>query len=260
MIAKLIAVAPDRMEALRRLARSLDQSTIIGPRTNAAFLKALVKHPEVTGADIDTNLIARKMPELTASSLDSQGIRCGLLHLLAREAHSTDGTPLPWQSTDAFQLGGTRSVRRAVDVDGRRIDVKFAWEGTALTISAYELDKAPQQADEARLHITSSGPFVYVLHGLRQTRLSWTAEQSMKLDATDDGGAVRAPINGRLAKVFVEQGAMIKAGERIAVVEAMKMEHVLHAPINGSVSRLVVQEGQQVAEGAMIAHIEPAAE
>ena len=65
--------------------------------------------------------------------------------------------------------------------------------------------------------------------------------------------AVRAPIIGRVAKVFVAPGDVVAKGDRIAVVEAMKMEHVLHAPRSGRIDKLAVREGEQVALGALIA-------
>jgi 3-methylcrotonyl-CoA carboxylase alpha subunit len=64
---------------------------------------------------------------------------------------------------------------------------------------------------------------------------------------------VRAPIIGRVAKVFVRKGDKVGKGDRIAVVEAMKMEHVLHAPRDGVVARVAVKEGEQVVQGTLIA-------
>ena len=79
-------------------------------------------------------------------------------------------------------------------------------------------------------------------------------------DASDieDGaatGAVKAPINGRVAKLFVAAGATVAKGDKIAVVEAMKMEHVITAAIAGTVDKVAVSEGAQVTQGALLAHI-----
>ncbi len=61
------------------------------------------------------------------------------------------------------------------------------------------------------------------------------------------------PIIGRVAKVFVRKGEAVAKGDRIAVVEAMKMEHVLHAPRDGVIETVAAKEGEQVALGALIA-------
>ena len=71
-----------------------------------------------------------------------------------------------------------------------------------------------------------------------------------------DGCSVRAPIIGRVAKVFVKAGDTVAKGDRIAVVEAMKMEHVLHAARAGKVAKVAVAENQQVTQGALVAALE----
>ena len=68
-----------------------------------------------------------------------------------------------------------------------------------------------------------------------------------------DGASMRAPIIGRVAKLFVKAGEVVAKGDRIAVVEAMKMEHVLHATRAGRIAKLAVREGDQVTQGALIA-------
>ena len=68
-----------------------------------------------------------------------------------------------------------------------------------------------------------------------------------------DGSTVRAPIIGRVAKVFVKAGDKVAKGDRIAVVEAMKMEHVLHAARDGVIEKVAAKEGDQVVTGALIA-------
>jgi 3-methylcrotonyl-CoA carboxylase alpha subunit len=76
--------------------------------------------------------------------------------------------------------------------------------------------------------------------------------------AVDDGHAgdhVRAPINGKVARIFVTEGQAISKGDRIAVVEAMKMEHVLHAARDGTIARVAAAEGAQVNQGALIASL-----
>jgi 3-methylcrotonyl-CoA carboxylase alpha subunit len=57
---------------------------------------------------------------------------------------------------------------------------------------------------------------------------------------------------------LVEQGARVTRGQRLAIIEAMKMEHTLTAPIDGTVSELTVAADAQVAEGAKVMVIEPA--
>ena len=75
--------------------------------------------------------------------------------------------------------------------------------------------------------------------------------------ADEGDGGVRAPMNGRIAALFVEEGDRVEAGQRLAVVEAMKMEHALTAPFAGVVADLVGNVGDQVEMGERIMRIAP---
>jgi 3-methylcrotonyl-CoA carboxylase alpha subunit len=94
-----------------------------------------------------------------------------------------------------------------------------------------------------------------VLHDMRQTEVAWPAFDLEAVEEDNGGTRIRAPINGRLVKVFASAGAEVARGERIAVVEAMKMEHVLSAPRAGKIARLSATEGQQVTQGTVIAEL-----
>src|SRR5262249_2611635 len=94
---------------------------------------------------------------------------------------------------------------------------------------------------------------IYVLHDMRQTVLAWPTYEADAVDEASDRASIRAPIIGRVAKVLVKAGQAVAKGDRIAIVEAVKMEHVLHAPRDGVVAKVVVAEGQQVEQGMLIA-------
>jgi len=76
------------------------------------------------------------------------------------------------------------------------------------------------------------------------------------VDHLDSGGLVLAPMHGKVLAVLVEPGASVAKGQRVAVIEAMKMEHALLAPIDGIVSEISVAPGGQVAEGAKVMSVE----
>jgi 3-methylcrotonyl-CoA carboxylase alpha subunit len=92
----------------------------------------------------------------------------------------------------------------------------------------------------------------YVVSNLLQACLSWPTYDPSSVDGGADGSAIRAPINGKVARVFVAEGEAVEKGARIAVVEAMKMEHVLHAAKSGTIAKIAAREGQQVTQGTVI--------
>ena len=111
------------------------------------------------------------------------------------------------------------------------------------------------ELEARRLHVIGDGDPLYVLYDMRQIELAWPTYDASAIEDDGDGSSIRAPIIGRVAKVFVTKGDGVAKGDRIAVVEAMKMEHVLHAARDGRIDKLAVKEGQQVTQGALIASL-----
>ena len=97
---------------------------------------------------------------------------------------------------------------------------------------------------------------VLVLREGRQTRVALFDPASVDLEHLDAGGLVKAPMHGKVVALFVSAGERVEKGQRLAIVEAMKMEHPLTAPIAGSVGEIAAGPGDQVAEGARILVIE----
>jgi 3-methylcrotonyl-CoA carboxylase alpha subunit len=286
LLAKLIAWGPDRTTAIGRLAGALEHTAVAGPRTNTAFLHALLHQPAFVAGRMDTGLIDREIEGLASAVPDPVAIAWGVAQML-RHAHA-DGrrrawgeAPSPWDADDGFQLGPPRSQRLAVLADQVPTVVEVVWGPAGPSVHLPESDgpaahshpnaikmvwgprepsvrlPGPDGVDATWFRLTcNSAPPYYVLHGMRQTELDWPSWEADALDAAGDGSSIRAPIVGRVARVLVAAGAAVAKGDRIAIVEAMKMEHVLHAARAGVVATVAVREGDQVTEGALIAALQ----
>jgi 3-methylcrotonyl-CoA carboxylase alpha subunit len=215
---------------------------------------------------MDTGLIGRELEALTAAAPSPQAIIYGVTQMLwlAREAVEDlrrarvqgEGLP-PWNAHDGFELGGPRRQQLTVLADGVPTRMEVAWGAAGPVVRLAEVD--PPYPPVAALQMAGGPNPLYVLHDMRQTELAWPAYEAGAIDAAADGGSIRAPIIGRVAKVLVRPGDTVAKGDRIAVIEAMKMEHVLHALRDGVVDKVAVAEGQQVGQGALIAALaEPA--
>jgi 3-methylcrotonyl-CoA carboxylase alpha subunit len=253
MIAKLIAHGADRPQAIARLSHALEETVVAGPKTNAAFLHALITLAAFRRGEMDTGLIGRELSLLAPAGFDARAVGAGVAHLLLNGTHRTArDAGSPWSMQDAFQLGGTRRQRRTVLVDGVATEVEVQWTNRGPNVSLGG-NLPPSPVEEPRtLRVVGDSQPVYVLCDMRQTVLDWPTFDAGGGEDAGDGAAVRAPIIGRVAKVFVAQGDTVAKGDRIAVVEAMKMEHVLHASRAGRIDRLAVKEGDQVTLGALI--------
>jgi 3-methylcrotonyl-CoA carboxylase alpha subunit len=254
MIAKLIAHGADRPQAIARLSQGLEGTLVAGPKTNAAFLHALITHPAFRRGEMDTGLIGRELPTLAPVRFDAHAVGSGVAQMLLNEIKRTArDAASPWSMQDAFQLGSARRQRRTVLVDGVATEVEVRWTNSGPNVSPVG-NHPPSPAEvPSTLHVVGDGHPVFVLCDMRQAVLDWPTYDAGNSEDAGDGTAVRAPIIGRVAKVFVAQGDAVAKGDRIAVVEAMKMEHVLHAPRAGRIDKLAVREGDQVTLGALIA-------
>jgi 3-methylcrotonyl-CoA carboxylase alpha subunit len=261
MIAKLIASGPDRETAIASLARALEETVVAGPKTNASFLHALAVHPVFRSGHMDTGLIGRELGSLAPAVSDPEAIAFGVMHMLwhahddvhqARPPACNEGYS-PWGAQDGFQLGIPRRQIVSVLTDGKPTKVEVLWGEAGPHVSVVGAPRSVARGAQMRV-VGESNP-VYVIHAMHQVKLAWPAFEIGAEEDAGDGSTVRAPIIGRVAKIFVKAGDAVAKGDRIAVVEAMKMEHVLHAARAGKIAKLAVTEGQQVTQGALIASL-----
>jgi 3-methylcrotonyl-CoA carboxylase alpha subunit len=262
MIAKLIAARKDRKAALASLATGLADLVVAGPRTNARFLRNLLVDADVAAGRMDTGLIARKLGALADSTVHAGAVIRGVEHLLRGEPQASASQQRdPWARGDAFQLGGARTVPFPVSIAGVERQVAATWDrvhdGTGdIAIALPMWDGLVSGAATGHVVVRSDGPGrVLVLDDLVQVEIGWPEHGTSGEGDGHGGDAVRAPINGKVAKVFVREGQAVAKGERIAVVEAMKMEHVLHVGRDGTIAKIAVKEGQQVNQGALVAEL-----
>jgi 3-methylcrotonyl-CoA carboxylase alpha subunit len=257
MIAKVIAHGPDRDQALDRLAQALAGTVVAGPKTNVAFLKALCEAEGFRSGPFDTGFIERHLDALGAvpREPDPDAVAAGALYLLEREnerirresAARIDDRVGPWGQSDSFQLLGRRVTGLPVSVDGHPATVQVLWDAEGPSI-----ESASGPAPDQDFVVVEAEDTVIVLGGGRQTRISLQDPSAVDLEHLDEGGTVRAPMHGKLVAVFVEAGERVTKGQRLAVVEAMKMEHALVAPADAEVIEIAAAPGTQVEEGARL--------
>jgi len=265
MIAKLVARGPTRQAALDRLEDALFRRTLIlGPRTNVAFLAALCQAPEFREGHVDTGYIDRNLAVLGAvpHAPDRAAAAVGVERLIEKLAAETSpgavpededsAAQSPWAACDGFQLGGLRILGIPIVVDGEGAEamVTYGKDGPRVTIGGVEPAR-----DAAALALTEDE--AYVLRRGRQTRVRLKDFSAASAAAEAGDGMIKAPMHGRVLQLFVAVGESVASGQRLAIIEAMKMEHTLHAPFAGVVRSVAVGAGTQVVEGGEIMLIEP---
>jgi 3-methylcrotonyl-CoA carboxylase alpha subunit len=247
MIAKVIVHGATRAEALAGLLSALDDAVIIGPKTNLAFLRGLMRSREFAAGTIDTGFIDANLGRVGAQPhpANRKAVHAAARLLLDRrdETKASRLDPFdPWRVADSFELVGSRRLGLDITVDGVPMRVHLI---DGANVDPVEKNEGAMDADEVTLHEANGGAYAFA--GGRQAFVE-LVDPFAKAEAGAEEGdaAIRAPMNGRLVAIAVEDGDTVAAGQRLAVVEAMKMEHALVAPFAGVVRDLDASVGDQV--------------
>ncbi len=264
MIGKVIAKASDRETARRRLRLALERTGVYGLKTNAPFLIALLDRKEVAVSLLDTGYIGRELVSLTANQPSDSALVAGIAELLClgdrEEAYWQKGednhfSP-SWGRLDGFQLGQRRQQTIALLIDDLPTKAMINWDGAKRSIAIDGRSEVLVANSEAGIGASEAGNAVYVISDLGlHTTIARPTYDAAAVDEGHAGDHVRAPINGKVARIFVAEGQSVTKGDRIAVVEAMKMEHVLHAARDGIIAKVAATEGAQVNQGTLIASL-----
>jgi propionyl-CoA carboxylase alpha chain len=263
MIAKLITYGDDRAEAIARMRSALDRFIIRGVSNNIAFLSALMAHPRYVAGNISTNMIGEEYPEgFHPEDLPHEdpvtiiSVAAAIVRRYRDRAACIDGqlrgherrVPDDWVVVmngeyhpvsvvaaeggyDVVYQGRTHAVRSnwsfgqqlfSGTVDGREIFVQVERRN-----QTYRLSRGGSQSDVAIL-----------------TPRAAELMHHMPVKAPPDMSRhLLAPMPGLLVSVAVKEGQEIKAGEELAVLEAMKMENTLRAERNGVVAKIHFEPG-----------------
>jgi acyl-CoA carboxylase subunit alpha len=274
MLAKVIAWAPTRDVAARRLAAALAGTQIAGPATNRDLLVSVLRNPAFTDGGADTSLledydVATLLPSSATCHAAAAAAAVALAASNRRDATAAASIPGGWRNVPSQpQLTSFAGPRG-------RIDVRYTWTRTGITV----VDVAGAGADLAPCDLTvvSFGPdqvtleIAGVRHGFGVTRAGdaiWVSSAlgSVRLTLLDrlpppqqaaEPGSLIAPMPGNVTRVAAAPGDRVAAGQPVLVIEAMKMEHTITAPAAGVLAELRVGPGQQVNGGDVLAIVAP---
>ncbi|WP_294947301.1 acetyl-CoA carboxylase biotin carboxylase subunit [uncultured Microbacterium sp.] len=267
MLAKLIAWAPNREEARRRLVDAIAETAIFGFETNLTFLKLLLERPEVIAGELDTGLIARVFEQLPFPETSERTFAEAALVMHAQPTGTTATGPTgPWARADGWRLGAAAATVFDLETPARRARVRVWASPLRVAVDDGEPQAATVALDDGRASVGIGGhgrsfPFAAGSGGVwlrtdadavlvREHRATYGADRT-----ADASPTLTSPLPGTVVMVAVDEGAHVEVGDAIVAVEAMKMEHVLRATVGGTV-RLTVAAGDQVARGGVVATIE----
>jgi 3-methylcrotonyl-CoA carboxylase alpha subunit len=235
MIAKLVAHAATRADALAELAAILDATEVWPVRTNAGFLFNALLDEDFGGGRIDTGFIERKLDQLVPNpEPDEELWRAAASVALAMSGDES------FAGLAGFRLNAPPRLSVALSSGGAVRSIHLDEEQPLAAVSGFR--------DDERVVIFYEG---------QAYEFALAARASTGGHGAGDGVIV-APMPGRVTAVEVTKGDKVAKGQRLLTLEAMKMEQGLVAPFDGVVAEIGAQAGAQVQVDAVLARVEPA--
>ncbi len=272
MIAKLVTHAKTREGAIDAQANALDAFAIEGIRHNIPFVAAIMQHPRWRAGKLSTAFIAEEFPggferrpPTGPMAYTIAGVAAAIDHVLGERKRKISGqlnAALTRERRRVIWLGDT-AFEADVEHDGKAVVVTFAdgaskvvssrwrpgtpmWSGTIEGMAVAMHVRPIVNGFELAYRGIEVKAFVYTEREARYARLMPLKKRS------GSEKAVRCPMPGLVVSLAVAEGQEVKAGETLAVVEAMKMENVLRAERDGTIKMIAVKPGDSVAVDAVI--------
>jgi propionyl-CoA carboxylase alpha chain len=278
MIAKLVTHAPSRAAAVEAQSVALDAFYVDGIRHNIPFLAALMHHPRWREGRLSTAFISEEFPKgFSARQPEGEVARriaavgAAIDHVLGERKRQISG-----------QMDGRlvqRERRRAVWLERKEVALDVARETGGIAVRFIDADGRPGNPHQL---VSSWAPGDPVWHGTIDAHIVAVqvrpipngirlAHQGIEvpvyvfteteaafarlmpvMTAADTGKKLLCPMPGLVVSIAVNEGQDVKAGETLAVIEAMKMQNVLRAERDGTVKKIHAAAGATLAVDALI--------
>ncbi|XID75517.1 acetyl/propionyl/methylcrotonyl-CoA carboxylase subunit alpha [Alkanindiges sp. WGS2144] len=263
MIAKVIAYGKTRIDAVRLLARAVEDSVLLGVNSNKQFLVNLLRQPELVAGNTNTAFLAQHFShdvsmQPAQADFESLAIATALFS-------STQSNQQVWQ--------GALDLPRALklQVGDKHYSLQVLNKDDGLHISLSE--------QQATLQIVSQtvNQLIYIWQGVRRAVAYVQQDNTLYLDRANGNltiqnttyappanadiagdGQIRAPMDGAIVNVLVNTGDTVSKGQTLIILEAMKIQQQIKADIDGVVSEIIGQVGQQVKKRQVLLKVEVA--
>ncbi len=275
MVAKVIAWGETRETARLKLRSALQATALAGFTHNRAFLLELLDQPTFVGGGATTDYIDQHYPEGFAPAQPTTvSLAAGIVlqQILAAEQHFASALSVNeelrgWVSTGAvmrrhtFEVGSAIFTAEITSSSAEQFSVTLMETTHTVILQTLNADRVAFLIDGQRVVLAYHQPdAAIIMLATDQSELILTNTDLIPPESAEDaqGGMVQAPMHGQLVSLLVEADQGVEKDQRLAVFEAMKMQHEILAPVSGVVQQVNGQVGQQMAAGDVIMLIEEA--
>ncbi|MBB3238172.1 3-methylcrotonyl-CoA carboxylase alpha subunit [Phyllobacterium endophyticum] len=264
MIAKIVVHGADRSFALAAMGSALNQTEIAGTTTNAPFLSALIDHQSFATGDVDTGLIDRQLAQLTVPATIQAGMKelaiLSASGLLKRPVHGD-----PWTALRGYAHHGGLAYPVTLEEGGQttrydvtvREDERYAIFGPDFSVEVRVRHDRPNWHITGR-NINLRAKIVTIPHGIAvlagRTAAAFKIADPflMAEQAGSAGDRLTAPMPGLVKSVRAAAGDLVRKGQILLVLEAMKMEHSITAPHDGKIAEIVAENAQVKEQSSLV--------
>ncbi|BCX69646.1 acetyl-CoA carboxylase biotin carboxylase subunit [Pseudomonas izuensis] len=267
MLGKIIAHGATREEARRKLLRAVQDSVLLGVQSNQCLLASLLQHPQFISGEFSTGFIARQFADHPClhppvPSAEELAIAAALLYQTSAQIHR--GPLAGWRNNTSvplhYRLGlddqqwsvalnAVPGEAWRVQVAGRSLELKIIeCDGRWATL---EIDGI-RRRHAYRLHAGQ----ICLFTRPGSLRLDDRTQALVSSQSSISCGTLKAPMDGAIVDVLVNEGSPVSKGQLLVVLEAMKMEHPLKSGIDGVLKRLQVRVGDQVKNRQILLEVE----
>ncbi|WP_336006611.1 acetyl/propionyl/methylcrotonyl-CoA carboxylase subunit alpha [Acinetobacter pittii] len=250
MVAKVIAYGKTREDAIRLLARAVDDCVLLGVNSNKQFLVNLLRHPIVVAGDTNTAFIQRHFQN--DSSLHKQVLSLETLAIAAALFSQSNGAAV-WQTG----LGVPLPLK--LKYDDQQVQLQLSSLNNTFTVQLCD------QSVSIEVLERTAEQLVYLMDGVRR-RVQYILDDDQLYLDRDNGnvairnvtyaapeivdvagdGKIRAPMDGAVVNILVDKGDQVVKGQTLLVLEAMKIQQQIKSDVEGVVDDVLGQQGQQV--------------
>ncbi|WP_288420312.1 acetyl/propionyl/methylcrotonyl-CoA carboxylase subunit alpha [uncultured Acinetobacter sp.] len=260
MVAKVIAYGKTREDAIRLLARAVDDCVLLGVNSNKQFLVNLLRHPIVVAGDTNTAFIQQHFQN--DSSLHKQVLSLENLAIAAALFSQSKGT-VAWQTGLGVSLPLTLKYdEQQIQLQLSSVNNAFTAQFCDQTVCIEVLERTPEQ-------------LVYLIDGVRR-RIQYVLDDDQLYLDRDNGnvlirnvtyaapetadvagdGKIRAPMDGAVVNILVNKGDQVLKGQTLLILEAMKIQQQIKSDVDGIIEDVLGQQGQQVKKRQMLFSIQ----
>ena len=260
MVAKVIAYSKTRQDAIRLLARAVDDCVLLGVNSNKQFLVNLLKHPIIVKGDTNTAFIQEHFQD--DESLHKQSL--GLEHLAVSAALFTNAS-----TNSSWNTGIALSLPLKLKHDEQQLQVLVKRDQSQVEVEICGQTLAIQLVEQ------NSQKLIYSVNGVRRSIEYVLDGNTLFLDAVNGNiaienatyappetsdiagdGKIKAPMDGAIINILVNTGDTVTKGQTLLVLEAMKIQQQIKSDVDGVVGEIIGQVGQQVKKRQLVLNIQ----